>query len=272
MKGLRQISLIIVRLLLFICLFTIIFSYSFEGFVETGVSKFLVNSYKTSQVIEKVGIDKSKVEEVVESKEVQKFISTYADDFINDIINGEVDENVDLGTKVLDFVNENRVELERIVGEPLPMEEIEKVVNSKDFKEINTGYNQIIHKSNDIISQDVRNMIKIFDYFMSDTFKVLLIVVSVILIVLIALLQWSLVEWIRTLGRILVICGIVVFIITSIISLVYSGISNMFPLTFSFNFMTMFMGAVISLILGVMLTSGYKLGNKVITKTKSVNE
>lgn len=271
MKGIRNFLLIIVRFLLFVSLFVLILSYSFEGFVESGVSEFLKNSSTSTQILETVGVNDEKIVEVIESEEVQEFIAEYADDFIEDIINGQSDDNIDLGDKILEYVREHKSEIEEIIDQPLDMTKVEEVVNSKEFDDISVGYNQVVEKANDFIPPEVTPVIKTVKFLMSDSFKGLMIVSSIIFIILIALLQWSLVEWIRTLGRILVICGISVFALTCILSLIYSGIANMFPLTFSFNFMTMFIGSVISFVSGLVLTSGYKLGVKIFNKKKLTN-
>ena len=94
MKVLKTICLIIFKLVLFIGVMCLLLSFSMKKLVTNSVSSIVVNNNETIQMLEDVGIEREKVQEFVENKKTQEFITSY----INPIFEGNVDlENVNIG-------------------------------------------------------------------------------------------------------------------------------------------------------------------------------
>lgn len=166
-----------------------------------------------NQVLEDLGITEEQLMRILESPVVKDLINEFVDTVLEDISTGDTSD-FDLGEKILDFVEDNKSEIEEIVGEEIPMEKIEEFAKSKEVSEFNEQYKEAVGTISGNIPAPIKGIVKAIENFISEDFRNTCLIISVILLVVIALLQWSWYKWIRTLGNTIWGCGLFIFVIS----------------------------------------------------------
>lgn len=267
MKGLKFIGLLISKLGLSIGVMCLLLSYSLNGFINGGVTSVLVNNPMTVEIFETSGIDTEKVQEFVESEEIQVLIDKY----VNPLLEGNVDiSSVNIGYDLLEFIRENREKIESVTGAELPMEDIEVYLQGEEIEQINEAYKEAAVQIQDSVPTEVKETVSGVRYFFSEEFRNIMLIVSVVGLILTALLQWSPYIWIRTLGNTLTWCGALVVVFGSLVSILLSGMFA--EAGMSVNFTKCLYSSLIVFGIGVVLLIVYGIIKKLVGKRAKVNE
>lgn len=260
MKVLKIMGLVIAKIALVITVLLFMISLSASFVLENGISSLLLSGLPNvgeniqqrnftaeqvvssnqpvngvelekvyNQVLEDLGITEEQLMKILESPVVKDLINEFVDTVLEDISTGDTSD-FDLGEKILDFVEDNKSEIEELIGEEIPMEKIEEFANSKEVSEFNEQYKEAIGTVSGNIPAPVKGIVKVIENFISEDFRNICLIVGVVLLVVIALLQWSWYKWIRTLGNTIWGCGLFIFIISLFGNFFSAVLTNMLGL------------------------------------------
>lgn len=296
MKVLKTIGLVFAKIGLVITILLFMLSLSTSFVLENGISSLLVNALPTvgesiqrnegvnteqvseidigevyNQILNELGITEEQLAVILESDVAKDLVNEFVEDVLEDISTGDTSD-FDLGEKVLDFVEDNQSEIETLIGQPLPMEKIEKFATSEEVSQFNEQYKNVISNVSNTVPASVKNIVKILETFISSDFRETCLVISIVLIVVIGLLQWSLYKWIRTLGNTLLGVNIFVFIISVIGNFLSAGLTTLLNLNMSLEFGKAIISSAIAGGIGIVLLIIYVVIKKLVGKGDEVNE
>lgn len=267
MKVLKTICLIIFKLVLFIGVMCLLLSFSMKKLVINSVSSIVVNNNETIQMLEDVGIEREKVQEFVENKKTQEFITSY----INPIFEGNVDlENVNIGEDLLVFVKENQSMIEDLIGQPLPMEEIEAYATSENIEKVNEVYKEAVVDVQEDMPSEVKKTVSTFSYFVSNQFRLGVLVICLVAILIIVIMQRPIYTLIKTIGNTLTWCGLLVGGVTGFGSLLITSLFS--DMNYTFDFSNGIYSSLISFGSGILFLIIYMIVKKKIKCKENRNE
>lgn len=214
-----------------------------------------------NQVLEDLGITEEQLMRILESPLVKDLVNEFVDTVLEDISTGDTSD-FNLGEKVLDFVEDNKKEIEEIIGEELPMEKIEEFAKSEEVNEFNKQYQEAIEAVSGNIPAPVKGIVNAIEKFISKDFRNICLIISTLLLVVIALLQWSLYKWIRTLGNTIWGCGLFIFTISIFGNFFSALLTSMIGLGGALQFGKALSSSAISIGIGVGLVVVYALIKK----------
>lgn len=244
---------------------------NYEQFVVEGQSSNVDVNNMYVEILSQYGLTEEQVNLILDSPVAKKLISEFVGIVVEDFTSGN-SEDFDIGEKALEFVEENQSELEEVIGEPLPMEKIEEFANSEEAEQINNQYKQMMTVANNSFSGPLRAIIKVMETFISTIFRTVCIGVAVILLIIIALLQWSFYKWIRTLGNTLWICGLFTIFIGFCMGLIVNNISKVFNIDELINFNSILRCNLIAVASGIILIVIYVFIKIIVKKRGDKNE
>lgn len=269
MKALRIIGLIITKLGLSIGVMCFILSFALDGVVSSGVTSVLVSNPAIGEVLNEAGIESEKVQEVIESEEVQGLIDKY----VEPVLEGNVDvSDVDIGHDLLELIRENQEEIETIVGEEIPMEQIEGYLQSDEMKQFTETYKDTVEQVQENVPVEVKESVNSVRYFFTDEFRYIVLGVSVLCLILVGLLQWSLYVWIRTLGNTLTWCGVLVGAFVGLGSILVSGMASFMGTGMKIDLSNGLYSALISVVSGILCLIIYAVIKKNVGKKSDIDE
>lgn len=265
MKVLKMSCLIIFKIILSIGVMCLILSFSLNGFIKGGVSSLLINNPVSVEMFQNIGVDNDKVQEFVKGEEVQEFINSY----IEPLFDGGVDvENVNIGSDILRFINDNQEKIEDVIGQPLPMEKIEAYTESEEVEKINETYKEVVSEINNNVPVEVKKSISAFRYFLSNEFRLFVMVICFVSLVTVAVAQGSFYVWIRTLGNMLVWSGVLVLGGSLIISVIFNMVNTNLELDFTNGFYS----SLVAIGSGILCLIIYAVIKKIVRDKNGVNK
>lgn len=296
MKALKMMGLIFAKIALVITVIFLMASLSASYVLENGISSLLISGLPNvgesvqhrevvnaeqvqeidlsevyNQVLSELGITEEQLMIILESDVARDLINEFVDTVLEDVSTGDTSD-FDLGEKVMDFFEDNQSEIEQLIGQPLPMDKIEKFAESEEVNQFNDQYKEVVSTVSSNVPEPVKRAVKVIEDFISEDFRENCLIISVVLLVVIALLQWSLYKWIRTLGNTILGCGIFVFIINLLGSVFGTAIATMANLNGTLDFGRSLVSSVVSIGVGVVLLIIYVIIKKIIEKCKNSTE
>ena len=290
MKILKGIILVFTKIFLIMSILLFLLSLSASYVLENGISNLLVGGLSNintniqyrqvepinsidevelsgiyDEMLNEFGITEEQLVVILESPVVKELINEFIEIVSEDISTGDTSD-FNLGTEILDFVQENKIEIEKLIDQPLPMEKIEEFANSEEVSNFNVEYKETINMVSNNVPSAFRNIIVILEKFISNDFRLGCLIISVGLIIIVALLQWSLYKWIRTLGNSILGCGIFTFIINLVGNTFSSIITSMLSINMTLQFGKSLISSGAAIGCGVILLIIYMLIKKYFNK------
>lgn len=256
MEIFKQIGLGVSKVILFICIFLLMLSFSMDGLIENSVSLIVQSSLVQMPNFEIVEVENEKVNELIKSPEAQEFIQNY----IEPIISGNVDTSkINIGKDILTFVEANKEKIEKIIGQPIDIEKVKEFTESEEVKEVNEQYLEIVLKASEEVPTPVKKTIHTYEYFVSSSFKILMGIISGFMLVVIAFINKSYHSWIKTLGKALIGSSITLGILSGIGLLIINSLIKMMEVgNTSFGYENALITTGVGLVLGIIMVVGYK--------------
>lgn len=270
MKILKKIIFGLLNLILFSLVFMVVFSFSLKNFFSEAFLGSVVKEKLSSELVSDLD-DDSKIKEVLESEEANKFI----DDYINKTLDGVVDtsslDGIDMGDDLLAFIRENKSRLEEEIGFSIPMDKIEELLQSDSYKELEDSYKETVKKVSDSVPESQKKLIKLYNFLLSVKFKVIVSILIIIILILMALLEKSLYKWLKYLGTTTILSGIFIGIMIVIAKLVVNYITKNGLYNVDFSFDHMIVCGVATFIIGIITCIIYKVIDNVNRKKEIVS-
>ena len=245
-----------------------------EGIQRREVESIEVSEIDVEQVyneiLDSLGITEEQLIRIASSPVVKDLASEFVDEVLNDITTGETSD-FDVGKKVVDFVVEHQKELEEVIGQPIPIDKLEEFAESEEVKNFNEQYKTVISTVSGQIPAPIKNIINTIERFISKEFRIGCLIVGGILLVLIALLQWSLYKWIRTLGNNILWLNVMYFITSLFGGIISNMISAVAGLNAAFEFGKVTTTSAVAGGVGIILLIIYAIISKNVKKGELKN-
>ncbi len=270
MEKLRMIVSGLFKVVLLVCVFFLLISFSASGILKDGLSSVVGSKMFLIPGFEEVSVNNDKVMEFIQEPETKEFIMEY----IDPIIGGEVDvDDINLGEDIYSFVLNNRDKIEEIVGEPIDMEQLKEFTDSEEMQAINEQYIDVVVNTKEIVPTEVKTMVHTYSFFLTGKFRLLMGIISGTAILLIALLEKSYHSWMKTVGKTLIGCGFVIVLFTLVGSSILNSILEAFDFfVFNLEYKNALRVAIISIIIGVVLAVIYSRVERHIKERSILND
>lgn len=277
MDDLRKFISGIFKLVLNLCVFSLLMVFTFGGMLQDGISSFIVNNKVVDEMFAEMGVESSDVYELVKSDEVKEFVSSY----INPILGESVDiENVNIGSDLVKFVTENKSMIEAKLGKEIPMDKVVEFANSEDVNRVNDTYRDIITQtSSDIEGEDnvaVLEVPKVFGmikFLSSKEFKNMLIFGCLISVIFVMLIEKSFYSWMKSTGKTLAGCGFIIGIMSFLGSILVSKVFNVLGLgSVTVDSKNTLIIGIITFVIGIILLIVHSKVNRHVEERRALNE
>lgn len=223
-----------------------------------------------SEILDSLGITEEQLIKIVSSPVARELVSEFVEEVLSDITSGETSD-FDVGKKVVDFVVEHQAELEEVVGQPIPVDKVKEFAESEEVKNFNEQYKSVIGTVSGQIPSPIKNIISTIEKFISKDFRVGCLLIGGILLIVIALLQWSLHKWIRTLGNNILWTNVMFFITSLFGGIISNMISSVAVLNAVFEFGKVTQSSAIAGGCGIVLLIIYSIINNIVKKGEVKN-
>ena len=234
--------------------YDLLYSNLFEPVVIEETKAF-TNTEATSEEISKV----------LENKNVEKIISDYVDSTMNDLASDEVSDT-DIGELFVGFIKENKDVLEKELDVTITDEDLDKVKESDEYKQIVAEYKAGIEKSKSELTPKEKKALKTYNYGVSSNFRYLLIGIIVLCIALLGLIEKSLYKWIKPTSINTITSGVMTLATALIVQFIVDKATLNMTIKFSTQPITNV--SLITIGIGIVLLIIYIVINKKINKEK----
>lgn len=258
MKALRKIVLVLLNFVLFSLVFMLVFSFSLKNFFSEAFLSDIVKEKLSSELTSDLD-NESRIKEVLESEEANKFI----DEYINKTLDGVVDtsslNDIDMGDDLLDFIRENKSRLEEEIGFSISMDKVEELLQSDSYKKLEDSYKETVKKVSSSVPESQKKLIKLYNFLLSVKFKVIVSILIIIILILMSLLEKTLYKWLKYLGTTAILSGIFTAIMIGLAKIVLNCINENGSYNVDFSFDHMIACSVVTFIIGVVIYIIYKI-------------
>ena len=197
--------------------------------------------------------DKKAVEELFEDKEVNDMVNQMVDEIMATMgtEDGEISqETID---SIFDYVIQNKDKLEEATGQKINTEELEEVRKSEEFQNITQELTKSLNESTAELDDTSKTAIKTYTYIVSNNFRLILIGGIVLDLLLIALVQWSLYNWMSTFGKALSTSGLTLIILYFIMNKIIETLLAEQTITLNIDTSKVLYMGIITIIVGILL-------------------
>lgn len=215
---------------------------------ETG--NFEINEEIISEIS-----DDEKIQEILNSPEVQKLMNKYLDITVDGMIDEEKLDEITIEEDILNYLKENKDKVSEIVGEEVTDEMIDEAAKEVTSKDLSRAIKQSIANSSRNLTETEKTVLKGYKLLISLEFRLLVLAMIIIDLLLIAIIQKSYTKWIKTLSSALITSGILILIMSVAVKLIVSSISGFIK----FKVNSLLISGGIILVVGILLLIMYNL-------------
>ncbi len=179
--------------------------------VQEQLTKNVVKYVTENSNIKKENIETAMKQVLEKTDGVQNIFDSYIDRAIK-IVAGESVEEINVSKEIEAVMNQSE-DILKEYGVEIPEEEKEKLFSYIEEQDINKKLNDSIKEIQDLVPNEAKEAIEIYNFLRSSTFKMILICSIVACILLIAILKSSYYKWLSNLGTGMIINGIMIGIV-----------------------------------------------------------
>lgn len=242
--------------------------------ISTVVKEEITNEI-VREVVNKTNVDKEEVKKglnkvLKENKALQKTLDESLDKAM-DILSGKDVKDLDLSKELEDVIN-NSEEVLKEYGITITKEEKQELLDMVNSEEVNKEFQSVVKEVQEDMPASAKTAIDAFSFVRSTTFKSILIVGIVVILICIALLKKSYYKWLGNLSEATIVSGIFYSVIVPLfINVVNSDMASEHNITLSATSMNKYgyvlIGiGIVSLILNIVLSKTLH------SKTEAINE
>lgn len=268
MKVIRNLLVGLLTFFLYIFVGVLLISCSVENLVQ----KELFTGLVTNTIIENNDLteeQKNQLEDIAKDEETQQLITEIISAVSSKYSGGE---GIDDATveKIIDYIISHKEKLEELTGQEIDINEIEKLRNNDEIQEAKENFN------NSIISVDVpeeaKDLLRLYSNVTSKELKIYLCGIIGAIVLLIALLQWSLYKWLKVFGGVATSDGVTLLIFYFLAKLVMDNLLTDMPVISSFDFSYILKLSLITIAIGVACIIIYFILNAIFKKKNKDND
>lgn len=231
MKWVKKIVLGILSFLLMDFIILLVLSIHLKDILVDGIMKETIisqvaksnvndNRYViTEETINQI-TDDEKIRELLGTKEVEDLMNKYLDLTIDSLIDEDQIDQIELEEDIIEYLRDNKETLEKIVGQEITEEAIIQTENEIREKDWDVSYKQNLKNAGSQLSTQEVTLLKGYRTVVSKPFQIILISLVIIDLLLIAFVQKSWYQWIKTFGSSLTSSGISLIVMSIVFQIV----------------------------------------------------
>lgn len=272
MKFIRGFFVGLFSLILINLIVILILSFNLKNVLIDGVIKETITSSIMPNMQEKAlpNIETNQqVNELLNNKETQELINKYLDIVVEGLIDDENISNIELEEDIINYLKDNKEKISEITGEEITDEMIDEASKELREQDLNKEIQEAITNTNNGITDTEKTILKGYQTFISEKFRIILIIISLVDLILIGICQMSLYKWIKTLGISMTTSGVLLAIMAIIVKLIVTVLS---PVK-SFSTSSLLITSIVTTIVGIVIIIAYNIITKNIEKKEvEINE
>ena len=223
------------------------------------------NNVISDEEINKI-TDDERVRELLKSKEIQDLLEKYLDTTVNSLTSEEDLNNINLERDMVDFLQTNKSTVEELIGQEITNEMIDEASEQIETHDLSNAYKQAILNTRNNMTVTEKSVLKGYSFLVSNTFKIIVLILILIDLLLIALLQKSFYKWIRTLSVCTLVSGIGIIIMSFAVKYIVLSYTQMS----GFNMNSLLYNGIVLVCIGVIVFIIYTILDKIIKKKKEI--
>ena len=213
MKILKGIGIFFLSLFAFIFVFLLSLSLIFKNVIQKGV----VGSVVKNIIVEEFSSDEKltdedrknieKVNKVIKTDDINKLVDKLLDEYEKSLDN----EDYEVSEKTVDFVIDLLVEYKDLINDITNENVTEKEIRSSETRDgITEAFNEVLGDHPEYNEDAVRLAVTSYNLFVSNTFRIILVFLTLLCFALIALIKKSYFKWMKSASKVIVSVGLIV--------------------------------------------------------------
>ncbi len=262
MKIIRKILVVILSIILTGMLIGMTVTFSLHKIISRNMVHDIVKEEFSSdtEFLESLSISQEKIEIALDNEEVVQFINKYVDNMIESVSNDKVLNELDMGTDLKKLIEANKTVLMDELN--LNENEFNEVINSTDFEEINDTYQQSVTELRDSLGSEGKNVLKFYSFMGSNSYHLIVIISIIVLIILIAICEWSYINSLIPVGISSIVAGTISIGIAFLCQFIINLALEDEQFEFSIKMDPMFIYSISILVIGIIMVVGYNIYKK----------
>lgn len=255
MRFLRGFGSFVLQVVLIVCLILLGVSFALKDTLVDLIYDEVIKEEITNNIDIEQNKELVKLFEMDESK-------VFIEDILSDITS-TYDTGYDIEKEIVIFIRENKDEFSKLYDVEFSDEDINKLESEINKSDLNEKYSEIKNEFKSDLDKEERMIFDIYNFVVSSTFKIMLICISLINLLLIALLQKSYFKWIRALGVVSIIGGVLGFVFGIIIDYLLMEAFEMNALEIGFlskYSIGLLVGGIIAIVIYFVIARSNKMG------------
>ena len=257
--NIKRIVTILLHFIIVISISLLIISFSIKDILVNGViketikSSITISNFKESNSTQIITTNNDEVNKILQSREVQELMNKYLDKIINDISSDKEIDNYEIEKDIINYLKNNKGEIEKITGKKITKEQIEQTEELYRDNHISRSIENSIKDYKDNITTKEKTILKGYSFVISNTFRIIMTLFIIINLLLIALINKKIIILIESLGKTMLLSGIInslIGIISGIIIRSKTGIKTV-------NTTSLIIISIIIATIGLIITNVY---------------
>ena len=275
MKILRKIIVFFLSIFLSAFIICLFLSFAIKNVVQEEMFTSVIQETVIPKVLEDVDIseeNKQIINNILKEEEVKELFNDIVDEVIyvfQSDGNQFSQEKID---SVFNYIVENKTVIEGKTGLMIDTSEITNIMNSQEYKDISTQLTKSINETSSQLDSSTKMVIKSYGFIISNKFKGILLLGIGVVLLLIALVQWSLYNWLSTLGKALTSCGFTMIILYFGMNYVLKTILTNAELNITIDAIKVLYIGIMSIIIGLILIVTRKIIYNLLSKKTASQE
>lgn len=275
MKILRKIIVFFLSIFLSAFIICLFLSFAIKNVVQEEMFTSVIQETVIPEVLEDVDIseeNKQIINNILKEEEVKELFNDIVDEVIyvfQSDGNQFSQEKID---SVFNYIVENKTVIEGKTGLMIDTSEITNIMNSQEYKDISTQLTKSINETSSQLDSSTKMVIKSYGFIISNKFKGILLLGIGVVLLLIALVQWSLYNWLSTLGKALTSCGFTMIILYFGMNYVLKTILTNAELNITIDAIKVLYIGIMSIIIGLILIVTRKIIYNLLSKKTASQE
>lgn len=263
MKVLRGILVFILSFVLTSLIIGVTLTTAVKEVVQNQLVSMMVKQLVVEEIDDDDKMQLDAINEIFNYTETNEIINSAIQDYVK-FIDGDsegISENtVDM---IIDFCVEHKSDLEKISGEEINIEDIKSLETKEEIIDtINSSINEMkIDKSSPAVQ-----VVSSYGKITSNSFRVTLLGIIMVLVLLIGTISWSLYKWMKPVGVSLMTSGVVVSIFYILIDLITSFANQSIGININIDCNMILIAGIIELVSGIVIVTLYAIINKIVGK------
>lgn len=242
MKVIKKILIVILTIININIVVSLIVSFNFQKVIVDGVVKetfksaISSNNYKESNIQINESATSSKdlvttsderINKILESDAIQELIQDYMDKTLKSLDNPEELENIDFEQDVINYLKENKDVIETSSGVEITDEMLNETKENLEERDFNKLVKQKIRNTSNNMTQQEKEVLKIYSFIISKKFKIFLGLLFLINSVIITILINPKHKVINNIGLSLLIGGLEIIIMSYVLKSIIINYTNL---------------------------------------------